>query len=57
MAGVLFKVVVLASGMFVHEASIFIVIINGMRLLRYNEAKINNVKSHAPAAIHRFYNQ
>jgi Cd2+/Zn2+-exporting ATPase len=34
-AGVLFKAVVLASGMFVHEASIFIVIINGMRLLRY----------------------
>jgi Cd2+/Zn2+-exporting ATPase len=34
-AGVLFKAVVLASGMFVHEASIFIVIFNGMRLLRY----------------------
>lgn len=34
-AGVLFKVVVLASGMFIHEASIFIVILNGMRLLRY----------------------
>jgi len=33
--GVLLKVVVLASGMFVHEASIFIVILNGMRLLRY----------------------
>ena len=35
-AGVLFKVVVLASGMFIHEASIFIVILNGMRLLRYS---------------------
>ncbi len=34
-AGVLIKTVVLASGMFVHEASIFIVILNGMRLLRY----------------------
>ncbi len=33
--GVLLKTVVLASGMFVHEASIFIVILNGMRLLRY----------------------
>jgi Cd2+/Zn2+-exporting ATPase len=38
-AGVLFKAVVLASGMFVHEASIFIVIINGMRLLRYGGLK------------------
>lgn len=34
-AGVLFKVVVLASGMFIHEASIFIVIANGMRLIGY----------------------
>ncbi len=34
-AGVLIKTFVLASGMFVHEASIFIVILNGMRLLRY----------------------
>jgi Cd2+/Zn2+-exporting ATPase len=33
--GVLLKTVVLASGMFIHEASIFIVILNGMRLLRY----------------------
>ncbi|OPY27399.1 MAG: putative copper-exporting P-type ATPase A [Methanocella sp. PtaU1.Bin125] len=34
-AGVLIKTVVLASGMFIHEASIFIVILNGMRLLGY----------------------
>ncbi len=33
--GVLLEWVVLASGMFLHEASIFIVILNGMRLLRY----------------------
>jgi Cd2+/Zn2+-exporting ATPase len=42
--GVLLKTVVLASGMFIHEASIFIVILNGMRLLRYNGGKINDVK-------------
>lgn len=34
-AGVLLRAVVLASGMLVHEASIFIVMLNGMRLLRY----------------------
>ncbi|WP_174590295.1 heavy metal translocating P-type ATPase [Methanocella conradii] len=56
-AGVLFKSVVLASGMFIHEASIFIVIINGMRLLRYGEVKLNDVKSSGTAAIHRFYYQ
>jgi Cd2+/Zn2+-exporting ATPase len=36
LAGVLFKAVILASGMLVHEASVLLVILNGMRLLRYN---------------------
>ena len=38
-AGVLIKTVGLASGMFVHEASIFIVVFNGMRLLGYGRGK------------------
>ena len=38
-AGVLVETVVLASGMFVHEASIFIVVFNGMRLLGYGRGK------------------
>jgi Zn2+/Cd2+-exporting ATPase len=38
-AGVLIKTVELASGMFVHEASIFIVVFNGMRLLGYGRGK------------------
>lgn len=56
-ARALFKSAVLASGMFIHEASIFIVNINGMRLLRYGEVKLNDVKSSGTAAIHRFYYQ
>ncbi|HEY3272756.1 MAG TPA: cation-translocating P-type ATPase [Methanocella sp.] len=43
-AGVLFEVVVLASGMFVHEASIFLVIINGMRLLGYGRKQGRDIR-------------
>jgi Cd2+/Zn2+-exporting ATPase len=39
LAGVLGHVVVLSSGMLVHEASVLIVIFNAMRLLRYGEGK------------------
>ena len=35
LAGVLTSYVTLAAGMLVHEASVLLVIINGMRLLRY----------------------
>jgi len=34
--GVLFGFIHLASGMFIHEASVLIVILNAMRLIRYN---------------------
>ena len=37
--GVLAKVVFLSSGMFIHELSVLAVIINAIRLLKYNEAK------------------
>jgi Zn2+/Cd2+-exporting ATPase len=36
LAGVLFQYVHLASGMFVHEASILLVILNAMRLIRFH---------------------
>ena len=35
LAGVLTSAVHLAGGMLVHEGSVFLVILNGMRLLRY----------------------
>jgi Cd2+/Zn2+-exporting ATPase len=37
--GVIGNVVVLASGMLVHEASVLLVILNAMRLLKYKEVK------------------
>ena len=37
LAGVLFKVVFLSSGMFIHELSVLAVIINAIRLLKYKE--------------------
>ncbi len=37
--GVLYGTVHLASGMFVHEASVLIVILNGMRLITFNQKK------------------
>jgi len=37
LAGVLFGNVHLASGMFIHEASVLLVIVNAMRLLRFNK--------------------
>jgi Cd2+/Zn2+-exporting ATPase len=36
--GVLAKVVFLSSGMFIHELSVLAVIVNAIRLLKYNEA-------------------
>lgn len=42
--GVLNDVVHLASGMFVHEASVLLVIINGMRLLTYGRKKVKAPK-------------
>ncbi|WP_440898079.1 heavy metal translocating P-type ATPase [Amphibacillus sp. Q70] len=39
LAGVLVGTIHLASGMFIHEASILIVILNAMRLIRFNHKK------------------
>ncbi|CAH0345789.1 Cadmium-transporting ATPase [Bacillus sp. CECT 9360] len=39
LAGVLTKNIFLASGMFIHELSVLIVILNAMRLVRYNKEK------------------
>ena len=38
--GVIFKTVNMSLGMLVHEGSVLLVILNAMRLLRYNESKI-----------------
>ena len=43
--GVLHGSVHLASGMFIHEASVLLVIVNGMRLLTFNRKKGRNKKS------------
>lgn len=50
--GVLAGMVNLASGMFIHEASVLLVILNGMRLLRFNRKNIQREKEMevAPAA-------
>lgn len=50
--GVLAGMVNLASGMFIHEASVLLVILNGMRLLRFNRKNIRREKEMevAPAA-------
>ncbi|WP_330949287.1 heavy metal translocating P-type ATPase [Virgibacillus sp. MG-45] len=40
--GVLFDYIHLASGMFIHEASVLLVILNGMRLLKYKTTEINS---------------
>ena len=40
LAGVLGQTVVLASGMLIHQASVLLVILNAMRLLRYKPAKV-----------------
>ncbi|MDV2888236.1 cation-transporting P-type ATPase, partial [Alkalihalophilus pseudofirmus] len=37
--GVLFRSVHLASGMFIHEASVLLVILNAMRLIRFHHKK------------------
>ncbi|MBU9723734.1 MULTISPECIES: heavy metal translocating P-type ATPase [Bacillaceae] len=39
LAGVLAKVVYLASGMLIHELSVLLVILNAVRLVRYNKGK------------------
>jgi Zn2+/Cd2+-exporting ATPase len=44
LAGVLAGSVHLASGMFIHEASVLLVILNGMRLMRFNRRNVNEPK-------------
>jgi Cd2+/Zn2+-exporting ATPase len=39
LVGLIFGYIYMASGMFVHELSIFVVILNGMRLLVYGKKK------------------
>ncbi|WP_117168995.1 heavy metal translocating P-type ATPase [Paraliobacillus sediminis] len=41
LTGVLFGSIQLASGMFIHEASVLIVILNAMRLMRFNKRNRN----------------
>ncbi len=48
LAGVLMGSIHLASGMFIHEASVLIVILNGMRLLGFNKKKKQANKSLEP---------
>lgn len=40
LAGVIFRTVNMSLGMLVHEGSVLLVILNAMRLLRYNESRI-----------------
>src|SRR5699024_2241105 len=48
--GVLNDVVHLASGMFVHEASVLLVILNGMRLIRFrSKEKLKKEEELAPS--------
>jgi Cd2+/Zn2+-exporting ATPase len=49
LAGVLTGSIHLASGMFIHEASVLIVILNAMRLMGFNYKKIKTGKSLKPA--------
>ncbi|WP_373471321.1 heavy metal translocating P-type ATPase [Carnobacterium alterfunditum] len=49
LTGVLMGGVHLASGMFIHEASVLIVILNAMRLIRFNRKNMQPVKE--PAAV------
>ncbi|MHB8963262.1 MAG: heavy metal translocating P-type ATPase [Saccharofermentanales bacterium] len=49
LAGVLFEYVHLASGMFVHEGSILLVILNAMRLIRFkNRQRISTGRRQSP---------
>ena len=49
LAGVLFGGVTMAIGMLVHEASVLVVIVNGMRLLRSREARRTSPAATVPA--------
>jgi len=51
LAGVLAGEVHLASGMFIHEASVLLVILNAMRLIRFNQ-KVMKAKEHKLQAAH-----
>ncbi|MCH6267545.1 heavy metal translocating P-type ATPase [Neobacillus citreus] len=53
LVGVLFGSVHLASGMFIHEASVLLVILNAMRLVRFNPGKIkvNSMTQLAPGLL------
>ncbi|MGJ7923027.1 heavy metal translocating P-type ATPase [Neobacillus sp. LXY-4] len=49
--GVLFKTVHLASGMFIHEASVLMVILNAMRLIGFNQKKENTERKLHPVQV------
>lgn len=49
LAGVMAGSIHLASGMFIHEASVLLVVINAMRLLRFNRKKVQGEKELQPA--------
>ncbi|RNF39196.1 heavy metal translocating P-type ATPase [Planococcus salinus] len=51
LAGVLMGSVHLASGMFIHEASVLIVILNAMRLMSFNRKKVQREKDLAPVHV------
>lgn len=51
LTGVLMGSVHLASGMFIHEASVLIVILNAMRLIRFNRKNMQPDKDKEPAAV------
>ena len=45
LAGVLFGKVFLASGIIIHELSVLLVILNAVRLIRYNKKEVKIIKS------------
>src|SRR5699024_4170983 len=52
--GVLYGSVHLANGMFIHEASVLVVIVNAMRLLQFNRHTIKRkeVRNSQPKVVH-----
>jgi len=53
LAGVLTKNVNLASGMFIHELSVLLIVLNAMRLVRFKPA--NGLKRSTPPKEERAY--
>ena len=43
--GVLFNTIHLASGMFIHESSVLLVILNAMRLIQFNHQRVSKIKT------------